>query len=67
MVESIVKVLDGKAMGVNKAAETVRNAGSKTNPENFRTMVNIALITSGKFKRVDLDNNRSLALASVDR
>lgn len=53
LVEALAKVLDGKTMGVTDAAEAVRKSGYKTNAANFRTMVNIALIKSGKFKRVE--------------
>ena len=40
-------------MSVVEAGEAVKKAGYKTNAANFRTMVNIALIKSGKFKRME--------------
>ena len=53
LVESLSKVLDGKTMGVAEVAEAVQKAGYQTTSKSFRTIVNIALINSGKFKRVD--------------
>lgn len=53
LVESLAKVLDGKTMGVAEVAEAVQKAGYQTTSKSFRTIVNIALIKSGKFKRVD--------------
>lgn len=52
LVESLAAVLKGKTLGVSEAAEAVQKAGYRTTSANFRTMVNIALINSGKFKRV---------------
>jgi hypothetical protein len=52
LAESLAKVLDGKTMRVTDACEAVLKSGYKTNSKTFRTMVNIALIKSGKFKRV---------------
>jgi hypothetical protein len=52
LVESLTKVLSGKTMSVTDAAEAVQRAGYRTNSNNFRTQVNIALIKGGKFKRV---------------
>jgi len=52
LVDSLAKVLKGKEMSVTDVAEAVQKAGYKTtSPRHFRTMVNIALIKSGKFKR----------------
>jgi hypothetical protein len=52
LVESLASVLKGKQMSVTDVAEAVQKAGYKTtSPRHFRTMVNIALIKSGKFKR----------------
>ena len=53
LVDALAKVLKGKTMGVAEAGEAVKRVGYKTNAANFRTMVNIALIKGGKFKRVD--------------
>lgn len=53
LVEALVKALDGKTMGVSEAAEAVQKAGYRTTSKSFRTIVNIALINSGKFKRVE--------------
>lgn len=53
LVESLAKVLDGKTMGVAEVADAVQKAGYQTTSKSFRTIVNIALINSGKFKRVD--------------
>lgn len=52
LAEALAKLLKGKTMRVNEAAEAVRAAGYQSNAENFRTMVNLQLIKSGKFKRV---------------
>ncbi len=52
LVESLAKTLKGKTMSVTDAAAAVRTGGYKTNSNNFRTQVNIALIKSGLFKRV---------------
>jgi hypothetical protein len=51
-VGALTKVLSGKTMSVVDAAEAVKKAGYRTNSQNFRTQVNIALIKSGGFKRV---------------
>ena len=53
LVEALSAALKGKTMGVSEAAEAVQKAGYKTTSANFRTMVNIAMINSGKFKRVE--------------
>ncbi|MBL8991650.1 MAG: hypothetical protein JNJ48_08740 [Phycisphaerae bacterium] len=52
LAEALAKLLKGKTMRVNEAADAVRAAGYQSNAENFRTMVNLQLIKSGKFKRV---------------
>lgn len=52
LVVVLAKVLDGKTLGVQDAADAAQKAGYRTNSSNFRTQVNIALIKSGKFKRV---------------
>ncbi len=52
LVEALAKVVGSKAMSVTDAAEAVQKAGYRTSSNNFRTQVNIALIKSGKFKRV---------------
>src|SRR5262249_50233905 len=48
---ALAKVLSGKTMSVTDVAEAVQKAGYRTNSNNFRTQVNIALI-KGPFKRV---------------
>lgn len=53
LVDALAKALKGKTMSVVEAGEAVKKAGYKTNAANFRTMVNIALIKSGKFKRME--------------
>jgi hypothetical protein len=53
LVDSLAKALKGKTMSVTDAAEAVQKAGYRTGSSNFHTQVNIALIKSGKFKRVD--------------
>lgn len=52
LVDALHKVLDGKTMSVTEVAEAVQKAGYQSSAANFRTIVNAALITSGKFKRV---------------
>lgn len=51
LVESLVKLLTGKTMGVTEAAIAVQKAGYKTTSPNFRTIVNQALIKDKRFKR----------------
>jgi hypothetical protein len=53
LVDSLVKVLKGKTMSVTDVADAVQKAGYQTTAANFRTIVNQALINSGKFKRVE--------------
>lgn len=52
LVESLATLLRGKTMSVSDAAAAVKASGYKSNAANFRTMVNLQLIKSGKFKRV---------------
>jgi multidrug resistance efflux pump len=52
LTEGLTKAIGGKSMSVTDAAEAVQKLGYRTNSSNFRTQVNIALIKSGKFKRV---------------
>jgi hypothetical protein len=52
LVESLSKVLTDKVMSVTDVTEAVQKAGYTTTSPNFRTIVNQALIASGKFKRV---------------
>ncbi len=52
LVEALAAALKGKTMSVTDVAEAVQKQGYRTNSNNFRTQVNIALIKSGKFKRV---------------
>jgi hypothetical protein len=49
---ALEKVLANKTMSVVDAADAVQKIGYRTNSNSFRTQVNIALIKSGKFKRV---------------
>ncbi len=52
--EALAKVLKGKTMGVTEVAAAVQKAGYKTNAENFRTIVNQALIKHRSlFKKVE--------------
>jgi len=44
--------VNGKTMGVSDVAGAVQKAGYRTSSPSFRTIVNQALIASGKFKRV---------------
>lgn len=50
LIQSLHKVLTGKSMRVTEAVEAVKKAGYKTNSNNFRVQVNIALM-KGPFKR----------------
>ena len=50
LTEALSDLLKGKSMSVTDAASAVREAGYRTNSNNFRTQVNIALI-KGPFKR----------------
>lgn len=52
LVEALSGVLKGKTMGVSEVSDAVQKAGYQTTSTNFRTIVNQALIASGKFKRV---------------
>lgn len=52
LVGALASMLEGKTMSVTQAAEAVQANGYRTNSSHFRTQVNIALIKSGKFKRV---------------
>jgi hypothetical protein len=52
LVEALSTVLKGKTMSVTEVSDAVQQAGYKTTSPNFRTIVNQALIASGKFKRV---------------
>lgn len=51
LAEALGKVLSGKTMSVTDAAEAVQRAGYRTSADNFRTIVNQALIR-GPFKKV---------------
>ena len=53
LVEALQKVLTDKVMSVTDVTEAVQKAGYATTSPNFRTIVNQALIASGKFKRVE--------------
>lgn len=54
LVEALRQALKGKTMSVTDAAEAVQKAGYRTSAANFRTMVNVALLTRrNKFKRVE--------------
>lgn len=52
LTATLEKILSNRTMSVVDAAEAVKKAGYRTNSNSFRTQVNIALIKSGKFKRV---------------
>jgi len=52
LTDALAKVLASKTMSVVDATEAVQKIGYRTNSNSFRTQVNIALIKSGKFKRV---------------
>ncbi len=52
LTETLEKVLASKTLSVTDAADAVKKAGYRTSSNSFRTQVNIALIKSGKFKRV---------------
>ncbi len=52
LTEALVQVLTGKTMRVADAVKAVQQAGYRTTSPSFRTIVNQALISSGKFKRV---------------
>jgi hypothetical protein len=51
LIEALAAALKDKTMSVGDAAKAVQQAGYRTNSNNFRTQVNIALI-KGPFKRV---------------
>ena len=53
LVDALTKTLTGKVMSVTEVTEAVQKAGYSTTSPNFRTIVNQALIASGKFKRVE--------------
>ena len=53
LVDAMLKVLDGKTMGVGEVAEAVQAAGYVTTSPNFRVIVNQTFIKHKKvFKRV---------------
>lgn len=53
LVDALHKVLRGQTMSVTDVAQAVQKAGYRTTSENFRTIVNQALISnSDKFKKV---------------
>lgn len=52
LVEALQEVLKGKTMGVSEVSDAVQKAGYRTSSPSFRTIVNQALIASGKFSRV---------------
>ncbi len=51
LVDSLQGVLKGRTMGVSEVADAVQKAGYRTTSENFRTIVNQALITNPKIFR----------------
>ncbi len=51
LADALTSVIKGKPLSVTEAAEAVQKVGYRTNSNNFRTQVNIALI-KGPFKRV---------------
>jgi len=53
LVDALHQVLSGQTMSVTEAAEAVQQAGYQTSSDNFRTIVNQALISNpDRFKRV---------------
>jgi hypothetical protein len=52
LAQALTKAVGSKGMSVADAAEAVQKLGYRTNSSNFRTQVNLALINSGKVKRV---------------
>ena len=50
--DALERVLSGKTLSVTDAVDAVKGIGYRTRSNNFRTQVNIALIKSGKFRRV---------------
>lgn len=50
--DALAAVLRNKTMSVADAVVAVQKAGYQSNAKNFRTVVSIALIKSGQFKRV---------------
>jgi hypothetical protein len=52
LIDALAGVLKGTVMSVTDVAEAVQRAGYKTTSDNFRTIVNQALIKSEKFKKV---------------
>jgi hypothetical protein len=53
LAEALVNTLKGKTMGVTEVANAVQQNGYKTSAENFRTIVNQALIKHRKlFKKI---------------
>jgi hypothetical protein len=52
LIDALAAVLKGTTMSVTEVAEAVQEAGYKTTSDNFRTIVNQALIKSDKFKKV---------------
>lgn len=53
LVDALSQVLKGKTMGVSEVADAVQAAGYRTTSDNFRTIVNQALITNPKvFRKV---------------
>ncbi len=51
LADALASVIKGKPLSVTEAAEAVQKVGYRTNSNNFRTQVNIAMI-KGPFKRV---------------
>jgi len=52
LADAIEKVLNGKTMSVKAIVPAVKKAGYKTTSQNFRTIVNQALLTNPRFKKV---------------
>jgi hypothetical protein len=52
LVDALLTVFKGSTLSIAEAEAAVRKAGYRSNAKNFRTIVSIALSTSGKFKRV---------------
>ncbi len=53
LVEALAKALNGKTLSVAEAMEAVQKVGYRSTAKNFGMIVNLALIDSEKFKRVE--------------
>lgn len=53
LLEALKRAMGNKTMSVTEAADAVLKAGYSTTSSSFRQIVNITLIRSGAFARVD--------------